>query len=80
MKVIYRGCEITVTREKCLGGWDEIFFSVFSDDGYEITSGYSDSADTIRDWVKDLKDVVDAYAVNPEAYIAEQEGGLDNDR
>lgn len=79
MKAIYRGCEITVTREKCLGGWDEIFFSVFSDDGYEITSGYSDSADSVKSWVEDLKNVVDAYASDPDAYIAEQEGSGDYD-
>lgn len=28
MKVMYKGCEIEVTKDKCLGGWKMIFYSV----------------------------------------------------
>ena len=36
MKVAYRGYDITVTREKCLGGWDMLYTSIFRiSDGLE---------------------------------------------
>ena len=67
MKTTYRGCEIEVTREKCLGGWDMIYFSVF-DDGFEVTSGFSESEDTVKEFIKDLKGLVDDYRESPEEY------------
>ena len=67
MKTVYKGCEIEVTRDKCLGGWDMLFYSGF-DDGYEVTSGFSESSDTVRDFIKDLKGLVDDYREHPEDY------------
>ena len=67
MKTVYRGCEIEVTRDKCLDGWDVLFYSVF-DDGFEVTSGFSESSDTVREFIKDLKHVVDDYREHPEEY------------
>ena len=67
MKTIYRGCEIEVTREKCLGGWSMIYFSVF-DNGFEVTSGFSESSDTVLEFIKDMKDLVDYYKAHPEEY------------
>ena len=60
MKASYRGHEINVVRERCLGGWTQIYFSIFREaDGYECTSGFSDSEDTVRTWVDMLKRRVD---------------------
>jgi hypothetical protein len=67
MKTTYKGCEIEATRDKCLGGEDMLFFSIF-DDGFEVTSGFSETSDTIRDFVNGLKKVVDYYRENPEEY------------
>ena len=67
MKTVYKGCEIEVTRDKCLGGCDMIFFSVF-DDGFEVTSGFSESSETIREFTNGLKEVVDDYREHPEDY------------
>ena len=67
MKIVYKGCEIEATKEKCLGGWDMIFFSVF-DDGFEVTSGFSESSDSVRDFINGLKVIVDDYIENPEEY------------
>lgn len=69
MKATYRGCEIEVTRDKCLGGWDMLFFDVFDGD-YEVTSGYSESSDTVREFIKGLKEVVDDYREHPEHYAS----------
>jgi hypothetical protein len=63
----YRGCDITVTRELSLAGYDMLFFSIF-DDGFEVTSGYCDSNDTLEYMYNDMKNVVDEYREHPEDY------------
>lgn len=68
MKTIYKGCEIEATRDKCLGGWGMIFFSVF-DNGFEVTSGFSESSETIIEYIKGLKEIVDDYRTHPEYYL-----------
>lgn len=40
MKITYRNCEISVSEEKALGGWTDVYWSAFSDDLYELTSGF----------------------------------------
>lgn len=67
MKIRYRGCEIEVKREKCLGGWDMLYYSVF-DEGFEVTSGFSESSETIKEFSAGLKNVVDDYRENPQEY------------
>jgi hypothetical protein len=75
MKVIYRNCEIECTREKSLSGDVMLFYSVFDlgvyDKEFEITSGFSEGEDTVREYIKYLKKVVDDYIENPEYYIDE---------
>lgn len=67
MKTTYKGCEIEVVRDKSLGGDDMLFFSIFND-GFEVTSGFSETDNTVRDFINDLKKVVDDYRENPEEY------------
>lgn len=67
MKGIYKGCEIEVTREKSITGEKMLFYNVF-DDGYEVTSGFSEGEDTIKDYFESLKNVVDDYKEHPEDY------------
>lgn len=59
----YRGCDIEVER----GGAEFLTFAVF-DDGYEVTSGFSESSDTVRDYYSYMKSVVDDYKEHPEDY------------
>ena len=68
MKTTYKGCEIEVFRDQCLGGWEMLFYSVF-DGNYEVTSGFSETSDTVREFIKDLKEMVDDYRKHPEEYI-----------
>lgn len=69
MKSIYRGFEIEVTREKCLAGYPMIYYSIFRlSDGWELTSGFYDTADTVRSFLKDMKATVDDYYENPSEY------------
>lgn len=61
MKVIYRDHEIEVRREKCLGGWTQLYYSVFRiSDGYECVSGFEDSAESVRGKIQQLKERVSA--------------------
>ena len=73
MKVIYRNCEIECTRGKSLSGEVMLFYGVFDlgvyCKGYEIDSGFSTSEDTVREFIKGLKKVVDDYIINPDDYI-----------
>lgn len=60
MKGIYRGCNINVTREDSTTGQMMIFFNVYHND-YEVTSGYSEGGETVREFYNDLKEDVDEY-------------------
>ncbi len=61
MKVTYKGYQIEAKREKCLGGWTLLYYSVFRvSDLYECLSDFSYGEDTVRDWIKMLKERVDA--------------------
>lgn len=60
MKVVYRGHEIEVTREKCLGGWSELYTSVFRlSDGLECVCAVEDSAEKVVDQVRYMKERID---------------------
>ena len=63
MKGQYRGCNIEVRR--CDEGF--LTFAVF-DDGYEVTSGFTNGSDTVRDYFSYMKSVVDDYKEHPEDY------------
>ena len=60
MKTIYRGHEIEVKREKCLGGWSELYTSVFRlSDGLECVCDVEDSAEKVADQVSYMKERID---------------------
>jgi len=60
MKVVYRGHEIEVTREKCLGGWSELYTSVFRlSDGLECVCAVEDSEEKVVDQVRYMKERID---------------------
>ena len=69
MKSNYKGFEINVRREKCLGGWDLLYYDIFRIlDGYHLVGSFEDSAETAREKVKQCKDIVDDYLQNPKNY------------
>lgn len=63
MKGKYRDFNIEVRR--CDEGF--LTFAVF-DDGYEVTSGFTNGSDTVRDYFSYMKSVVDDYKEHPEDY------------
>lgn len=72
MKVDYKGFEINVEREKALGGWDSTYYyAMEKETGFMLVDSFSDSTDTVREWIKDLKRNVDDYLENPEQWEEE---------
>lgn len=60
MKVAHKGHTIEVVREKSLGGDILLYSSIFRDsDGYECIAEYEDSAETVRDKVKQWRERID---------------------
>lgn len=69
MKITYRGHEIDVRREKCMAGYQLLYYSVFRvSDGYECTSGFQDSADSVRYMVKAFKERIDEELASPDPW------------
>lgn len=73
MKVNYGGCEIEAKREQSCAGYPLVFYSIFAADGFEVDSGFMDTADTVRTVIKGLKSVVDDYIANPQDYEEESD-------
>lgn len=67
MTTMYKGCKIEVTKEPCMGGYPMLFYCIYDGD-YEISSGFSETEDTVREYTQGLKLVVDDYRERPEEY------------
>jgi hypothetical protein len=63
MKGKYRGCDMEVEQ----GNSEFLTFAIF-DDGYEVTSGFSESSVSVRDYFDYMKSIVDDYKEHPEDY------------
>jgi hypothetical protein len=79
MKATYRGFEISVTREKCLAGYDLLYFDIYRiNDGYCLEESFSDESTPVREFMRYMKERVDAeLQVNPG--IADQDTEIDSD-
>ena len=61
MQTIYRGHEINLSRERCMGGWDMLYYSIYrQSDGYECASGFTEDESPLRTYMKYMKERVDA--------------------
>lgn len=61
MKTVYRGHELEAKRERCLGGWDLLYYSIFRvSDGYECDSGFTSDESPVRTYIGYMKERVDA--------------------
>lgn len=55
-----------------MAGYPLVYFSIFRiSDGWEIANGFYDTADTVREVIKDMKVQVDDYLENPSDYEEE---------
>lgn len=65
----YRDFEIDVRREKALGGWCCLYYTVTNDsEGITIADSFSESEDTLKDFIEDMKNLVDDFYINPQDY------------
>ncbi len=61
MKVSHRGHEIEVKRDRCMGGWSVLYYSIFREsDGYECLSGFTEDTSSVREYVGYMKERIDA--------------------
>jgi hypothetical protein len=61
MKVIYKGYEIDVHRAESMGCGEYLYFSIFRlKDGRECLSSFTSGGDTVRDYVRYMKERIDA--------------------
>ena len=60
MQVKYKGHEINVIRDKCMAGYELLYFSIFRiADGFVCEDSFTSSADTVREMVAHLKRRID---------------------
>ncbi|MGV6935910.1 hypothetical protein ACWA2B_10385 [Paenibacillus sp. CMM36] len=68
MKVNYKGFKLEATREKSLGGWNTLYYTIYTPTGFELISSFEDSEEIIKDKIQQLKDIVEDYLINPHNY------------
>lgn len=74
MRVLYRGFEIDCHREKCMAGYPLLYFTVYrKSDGYELVCNYTEGSDTVRDYVKYMKDRVDGFIKDPSEEVLQED-------
>jgi len=80
MKTKYRGYEIEVKREKCLAGYDLLYFTIYRiSDGYECLCSFEDSSEKVRDKIKQLKERVDNEHLEDDPWLEKEENhGFNN--
>lgn len=56
----YRGYKISVFRDEAMGGWENIYFSVFREkDGLCVVDAFTDGSESIQSVVEQMKSRVD---------------------
>lgn len=76
MRVKYRGYEIEAHRDRCLGGWSLLYYTVVRDvDGYEAVCGFEDSEEATREKLRQLKRRVDAELLEADPWGEKEEFG-----
>jgi hypothetical protein len=69
MKLEYKGFDIDVYKDSSVGGDDLLYYSAFrKSDLWELTSGSVADSNSVREWVNDMKKLVDEYLESPEDY------------
>ena len=62
MKVEYKGYEIEAKREQSMGGWENLYFSVYRiSDGLEVVCSFTEGSDTEEEYIGYMKDRVDEF-------------------
>ena len=76
MEAEHRGYRIEVVREECMAGHDLLYYWITRiADGYEPLCDYEDSGETVRDKVKQLRDLIDAELAEDDPWMERAEAG-----
>lgn len=69
MKTKYKDFTLEVKREKCLAGYDLIYYTAIRDvDGWFMIDSFTEGEDPLETIIEDLKFSVDEYYENPSLY------------
>lgn len=76
LEEVYRGHKITLTRESCMGGWEQLYYSIFREaDGYECTVNFTTDESPLPVFMGHMRDRVDAELAEADPWgEAEEEG------
>lgn len=67
IRLTYRRCDIEVYEEKALGGWEQVYYSIFThpmnegDRAYEVDSGFFECQIDFYEAARDCKATVDSF-------------------
>lgn len=78
MKATYRGYEITVKRERCLGGWELLYFTIIRiSDGYICEDSFTEDTSPVRTYLKYMRERVDAELLEDDPWCEASDSALD---
>ena len=61
LKETYRGHEIILSREECLGGWEQLYYSIYRvSDGYECECDFTSDNSELPVFMEHMKARIDA--------------------
>ena len=75
MKTVYRGYSLDAHREPCLGGWSQLYYSAYPVDPTMpvLADDFTTGDDTVKTYMRILKERVDYYYLHPGEYATEGE-------
>lgn len=74
IRTSYRGFDIEVSRERAMGGWENLYYSVFRErDGRCMEESFTEGEDSEEDFVGYMKERVDRWCDQPEQYSSEDD-------
>ena len=69
----YKGFKVCGQKEKCLGGYQMIYYQIYDKDGVEVVSAFTEDATPFKKYTIGLKELVDDIIENPNDYYDEVE-------
>lgn len=74
LKETYRGHEIELSQEECMGGWEMIYFSIYTPDGTEVCCNFTEEEITLPDFMVSMRERVDEELASDDPWDLKAEG------
>lgn len=78
LKATYKGYELEVSKEKCMGGWSMVYFNIYAPDGYECVADFTEDNSPLRTHMKWLKERVDEELASDDPWGRAEEVTLES--